>query len=379
MQKKFLFLTSCLLLVFAQPSQALSLNDLTLLLPLPTPEEFQTLLSPGEKGAQGPLLSQKTFEELPQLVPEVENEITWQDSLRVIGVRIDPCFTEGVGPQACRRQIRLVWQPVFFISGDANTRDAAVHSFYDFDEVTFAELWKSWPKSENEKQLDPLMIQPLMKQEGLHGVTWQKVRALILKYCGEKNLTRMTAMNVMAGEQMWIFMGYDIQNGIHTPIKIPRIHRGAQGVIQSSSSSRSFTGGMRPAPLEDSDFGKFVADSITAKKSYSEVQIKNMMGKVHEYENPTKHNPGTLDCASCHLAHTVHRWGLLNMTHWDWRRDFSQVTYQSPFNLENTSPGPLRTNQLRAFGYFMKWPVFSQRVVNETAAVAESLSAKNLY
>ncbi|WP_413943008.1 hypothetical protein [Bdellovibrio sp. HCB-162] len=357
--------------------QAMSLNDLTILLPLPKEKEMSLMLSPEDKGPQGALLAKKTYQEIVQLVPEVPNHITWRNSLKVVGIRIDPCFTEGEGPLECRHQIRLIWQPVFHADQAADTRDAAVHSFYEFDEETFNQLWKDWQKLSSGLSTDALQIHPQMKAEGLKGPYWKYLRALILNYCGEKNLIRMTAMNVMSGEQLWIFSGFDIENGQPKPMTIPRIKGRTQGVIQSSSQFQSFTGGMMPPPEADLEFAKLVSDSSTTKKKFTEAQIKTLMGKVQEYENPEKHNPGTLDCASCHLANTAHQWGELNFKQWDWKNEFKNIAYQSSWNLENTSKGPLRTNQLRAFGYFMAWPAISQRVVNETAAVASYLQSMN--
>ncbi|MDG0815981.1 hypothetical protein [Bdellovibrio svalbardensis] len=351
-------------------AQALSLNDLTILIPLPRVNEMALMLSPQDQGAQGLLLSKKTYIELVQLVPEVPNSITYRDSLKVIGIRIDPCFTEGVGPQNCRRQIRLVWQPVFHAGQTVSTRDAAVHSFYEFDDATFAKVWKDWQSLSSGSSSDALQIHPQLQQEGLQGAYWKYLRALILKYCGEKNIVRMTAMNVMSGEQLWIFSGFDIKNGEPQAMMIPRSKGRTQGVISSSSASRSFTGGMFPPPPEDPEFAAFVQDSSTTKKRLTEAQIKALMGKVHEYENPDRHNPGTLDCASCHLANTAHQWGQLNFRQWDWANDFKNIAFQSNWNLSKLNEGPLQTNKLRAFGYFVNQPAISQRVINETASVA---------
>lgn len=365
-----------LVLLTGLSARALSLNDLTILLPLPQKSEFTQMLSPEDGGAQGPLLAKRTYQEVVQLVPEFPNHIIWRDSLRVIGVRIDPCFTEGHGPLECRRQIRLVWQPVIFTSEGTETRDAAIHSFYEFDEATFAQVWKDWQKLSSGSSTDPMQVHPVLKSQGYKGAYWKYLRALLLKYCGEKNLTRMTAMNVMAGEQMWIFAGFDIKNGEPEPIMIPRLRGRSQGVIQSSSQFQSFSGGMRPNPQEDPEFAQLVSDSSTTKKRFSEEQIKALMGKVHEYEHPAKHNPGTLDCASCHLANMSHQWGQLNFKNWDWNNEFKNIAFQSRWNLTNTTLGPVRTNQLRAFGYFAAWPALSQRVINETAATAEFLNLR---
>lgn len=195
-----------------------------------------------------------------------------------------------------------------------------------------------------------------------------------MKYCGEKNLVRVTAMNVMSGEMMWIFQGFDVSAGQTTVIKVARTaNRTAQGVIVSGSTASEFSGGMNPPPAQDLDFAALVRDSIGAQKRFSEEQIKTIIGKAFDYENPTKHNPGTLDCASCHLANSARQWGEVNFKAWDWQKEFSNVAYQSSWNLTNVNPGPLRTNRLRAFGYFTNQPAISQRVINETAATMQSL------
>lgn len=359
LKKIILILISCL--SFADFSQAISPNDVSVLLPLPTPVDFASLLKPEDRGPVGALLYLPAYKKMNELVPEHENDVVWKDQLRVIGLRIDPCFVEGVGPTPCRRQVRLVWQPVVFKNNKAEARDAAVHSFYEFDDVTFEQIKQQWFSVTKSKAQDDLQIHPQILQEGFQGAYWQNLRRLILKYCGEKNLTRMTTMNVMGGEQMWIFAGFDIVNGQVIPMQIPRFFaKTSQGVISSSSAAKGFTGGLMPAPEVDADVGEFLEDSFQFKRTYSEEQVRAVILKAKDYEDPRKHNPGTLDCASCHMADSIHRWGKLNFPAWDWSES-------SP------NPGPLRTNQLRAFGYFISWPVTSSRVVNETAAVIRSL------
>ncbi|WP_413568271.1 hypothetical protein ACLWBD_11560 [Bdellovibrio sp. HCB117] len=359
-------------LIFTSSSAiAMSLNDLTILLPLPQESEMSLVLKPEDKGAQGALLSKKTYQEIVQLVPEVPNHIIWKQALQVVGVRIDPCFTEGEGPLPCRRQIRLVWQPVFHEEGVVDTRDAAIHSFYEFDDESFKKVWQAWQKLSSGSSQDALQIHPRLKKEGLHGAYWIYLRSLILNFCGENNLIRMTAMNVMAGEQLWIFSGFDVINGQAKHMAIPRIRGQTQGVIQSSSQFQSFSGGMMPAPEEhDPEFSKLTADSWTAKKKFTEAQIREVLGRALEYENPERHNPGTIDCASCHLANMVHQWGEVNFAQFNWNSDFKESKFQSAWNLTNPTKTTIKTNQLRAFGYFTNVPAISQRVINETAQTA---------
>lgn len=363
-----------LLSVSASSAFALSLNDISILLPLPEPSEYGQLISPAEGTAQtGILIPTSVFKVLPQLVPEYPNSVTYRDQAKVVGIRIDPCFTEGEGPQNCRRQIRLVWQPVFVAQDTVSTRDAGVHSFYEFDEQTFNQLLKDWQQLSSGKPTDALQIHPQLSKEGYSGPYWKYLRELVLKYCGEKNLVRVTAMNVMNGELMWIFQGFDVIGGQTKNIKVARIGGMSQGVIVTSAQFSSFTGGMMPPPQQDPAFAELIKDSATVKKKFTEEQIKKIIVSAYEYENPTKHNPGTVDCASCHLANSARQWGQIHFNSWDWQKDFANVAYQSTWNLENTTPGPLRTNRLRAFGYFINQPAISQRVVNETAATMMSL------
>lgn len=343
-------------------AKAVSPNDVTVLLPLPLSADFSQLLGTQDQGPLGKLLSTKAYSKFNQMVPEHKNDVVWNDQLKVIGLRIDPCFVEGEGPVACRRQVRLVWQPIVFKKNLPEARDAAIHSFYDFDEKQFEQLKTAWFKVASGKDTDSLQIQPQILQEGWQGKYWQNLRQVILQNCGEKNLARMTTMNVMSGEQLWIFAGFDLVNGEPEPIKIPRFFaKFSQGVISGSSAFKGFTGGLMPTPEADSEVGEFLKDSFAFKKNYSEDHIRSLIAKIKEYEDPKKHNPGTLDCASCHMADAIHRWGKFHYPNWDWSE-------------KSSAPGPLRTNQLRAFGYFMMWPVTSQRVINETEEVVKAFA-----
>lgn len=347
---------------------AVSANDISVLVPLPNEVNFAQMLSPQDQGAQGILIPEKIFAVLPQLVPEYENTVTYRDQLKAVGIRIDPCFVEGVGPWSCRQQIRIVWQPVLVAAQTVTTRDAAVHTFYDFDPVAFQSLWQRWKALSSGDPGEPLQIHPRLAKEGLEGPYWQSLKKLILENCGEKNLTRITAMNVMSGEQLWIFMGFEVQQGQTSPIEIARIQRPSQGVIISSPGFKHFNGKVMPPPKQDPDFVNFVADSISVKKYFSEEQIKTLMGKIIAYENPQTHNPGTLDCVSCHVAQSAVQWGKSHFSQWNWDLDFAKDRYPGGDELSNVTQGPLRTNLLRAFGYFHNQPAISQRVINESAA-----------
>lgn len=350
----------------------MGLNDLSILIPISKVSEFKYLISPFDVGAKGPILSEAVFKRMISMVPEYDNRRIWTQQLKAVAIRLDPCFKEGIGPLACRKQIRIVWQPL--ISDGENgitTRDSAIHSFYEFSDSEFDTVmadWQKWAKTDTNAALT---IHPVLQKQGLSGNGWSELKNILFKYCGEKNIVRMTLMNVMAEEQMWIFNGFDIdKNGKSDPIFISRLNSITQAITNTSFSFKSFTGGMTPNPLEDNDFNLLVEDSSWFKRKSTEAQVKMAIRSAISFENPKLHNTGTLDCASCHLANMTHQWAQSNYPNLNWNVEFSDVTYISEFNLNNPTQKEVRPNQFRIFGYFGKEPAISQRVINETAEVA---------
>ena len=70
----------------------------------------------------------------------------------------------------------------------------------------------------------------------------------------------------------------------------------------------------------------------------------------------------------------AHQWGVINFPDLNWGMEFKDVQFKSDFNLSNPT-AEIRPNQFRVFGYFEKKPAISQRVINETAVVAEYIRA----
>lgn len=363
--------------LFSFNTYALGLNDLSILVPLPKTSEFKFMISPYEVGTKGSMLSESVFQRMIQMVPEYDNVKVWKGQLKVVAIRLDPCFIEGVGPLECSRQVRLVWQPVILEGNELSTRDTAIHSFYEFTEAEYTKVlteWKRWAKTDSNSAL---VVHPLLQKQGLSGAGWSELRSIILKNCGEKNIIRMTLMNVMADEQMWIFSGFDIfKDGSSKEMVIPRLKTVTQAITNTSFNFKTFTGGMTPNPLEDNDFNLMVEDSSWFKRKSTENQVRMAIRSAIGFENPKKHNTGTLDCASCHLANMAHSWAETNFPQMKWGTEFNDVKYQSEFNLNNPTKKEMRPNQFRIFGYFGKEPAISQRVINETAAVAEYLKSK---
>lgn len=346
-------------------------NDLSILLPLSQDQNIHHYLAPWNDGEKGELLSREIYRKLLRLLPEFDNETTWKDQLRVVAIRLDPCFFEGRTPLACRKQLRLVWQPLTIKDGRLTTRDAAIHSFYEFSDSEFSEVvseWKKWAQTDSK---EPLGIHPVIATQGMNGVSWKSLKEIILRFCGDENLVRMTSMTVTGNEMLWIFNGFDKVGNVIREITIPRIEERIQSITQSAFNYKAFVGDITPTPNHDQEFIELIQDSNWFKRRATDQAKFKAVRASFEYENPKIHNTGTLDCASCHIANMAQEWSRRHLPIKDWEDSLRGVRYQSKFNLKNPTLDEFRPNQFRVFGYFEHYPAISQRVINETSEVSE--------
>ena len=387
------FFFSTILAVTIQPTFAAtekniawSLNDVSILLPLPPSSDISRLLKTTDHGPRGELLPRKTFDLFPDLVRFVDREQIFKQDLKVISIRLDPCFIEGAGPFKCRKQIRLVWQPVQMAGAASTTLDAAVHTFYEFDDAAWSALLVDWIKlrglTSSSLAKDSLDIHPVLRAEGYQGSYWNQLRETIMNHCGETNLVRASAM-LLNGPLMWIFLGFDIDaNGDGQPIQVAKLAPGrrAQSFVmdfESLSNLEEFQARVAPAPIGEKDWVSFALDSKGFKIDRTESDVKSIVDLAFQFENPLRSNPGTLDCVSCHMAQTARLWGEKNGPAWNWPGDFATSRFTNTRDLKNNSVNPLQVNRLRGFGYFEDDPLISQRVINETAIVADILDKEN--
>lgn len=333
-----------------------SIHSLSILLPLPkNPIEASLAIRPTSKEG---ILPKDHVDAFPALLPEVANDKVYFELLQVVAIRVDPCFIEGRGPVRCKRQIRLIWQPVDFASSIVFTHDASFHSFYEFTEDKWKEFINEWKEVPQAIETD-LQVHPLIQLEGYSGYTWTQMREILLRNLDEEKLSRITSMNLMMGEQMWVFSIFDIKNRNRKEVLIPRIGRTKQGVIMGTGNVEEFTGSIRPHPSEEIELAAFVQNSDGMKKN--EKEMKELIRRVFAFENPIKHNAGTLDCVTCHMAQNIRLWGQKHFTSWDWAEGFTDDKYPGPLAEEE-----LRSNRFRLFGYFYNQPVISQRLRNES-------------
>lgn len=371
-------ITFLLLALLALPLPALSaweLNEVSYLLPLPTPGHENRLWSANTPAKGGTLLPRSLYKELPMLVVLRDREWLYQ-SLRVVAFRVDPCFQEGEGENPCQRQIRFVWQPMEEIRGSWMALDAAVHTFHVLNEAEWKALREGLlrlrARFPQEKGL-ALQVHPLLARNGFDSAYGRELARLVLSLAGPGNLTRATAMTVNTEGTVWVFTGFDLKDGVATRIPVPRTKNVAQAFFANLERPLEYRSSMNPFPQNEAPFLNLLKDSAAAERDMGEEEIKKAVRSSLKALNPRLSNPGTIDCASCHAARGIPAWASEKFPRWNWDSIFGDDLFRAPGNLTDTTSQPRRTNLLRAFGYFGTDPVISPRTVFESALVAGAM------
>lgn len=357
---------------------AWDLNDVTYLMPLPQTVGGDGLLRLESPARGGALLPVSMVNQLPVLAidrtrPEVNS------TLRVMAVRIDPCFPLPT-PQSCQRQIRLAWQPIEINRrNEVETVDAALHSFYVLQDWEFANLlkeinaWKS-KHSVNTKYM-PLQVHPAWAAEKDSSPALADFQKIILKYAGVENFSRVTAMVLRGNGDMWAFAGFEPRGGKLELLPIPRLNRLSQSFINMAVPADHFSGGgISPVPKGADTFNNIAAESLRMGEG-TEDTIREEVRAAFRIENPKFFNPENMDCVSCHVAQPAIHWVLNKRPELQVEKLWSQEIYGNPkYHLKNTSAEIWNTQQIRALGYFGKNVAISQRVINESAEVADFIN-----
>jgi hypothetical protein len=370
------------------PSQPLlGLNQVSVLLPLPKPSELPLLLQPTDRGAHGELLPSFALP-APALVQN-EDRATTIANLRLIGIRIDPCYPNLFTTQlaSCQRTLHLVWQPLVPSDGNTlTTADAAIHTLHRLSDSDFQQFLDSYLQLDAPFPVDrtlPLGVHPQIAQQTLGGSYWRALRQLLLRSVGADNLDRMTyfAVRAVISEkyqgQGWLLSGAEFNGGQISLV----------AVATTSDSEQHFGNNTAPGPkldTVDSFVGDFIprtrfsdallpivgdsAQAATAPLSDIQAAVEVAL----QIEDPRRNTLDTVDCVSCHVATPARIWA---QQHRQIDSSKSPNRYTNPsFDLSLRSETSNRTNSLRGFGYYESLVAISQRTVNDTAADAEFIN-----
>lgn len=365
------------------------LNDVSILYPLPSSAiDDGAMIHLSDIGRGGFLIPVRYLDKIPAL-SQFQNQVDERRSLRVVAFRIDPCFADSF--VTCRRQIRLTWQPIVRLAdGSVSTIDAALHSFYDLTTEEFSSLLDELLQIRRRHGFMSrglaLQVHPVLRAQGLNGPFAKSLKQLILKYAGDDNITKLTFMVVRGPGIFWGFGGYDIDAyGRVTQIEIPRM---GSLIVNQSFVNQSQMGDdfikaiMSPTPVEGERLDILIKGSRLVQTGIGEDEIVSALRAAHSIENPRRHNPGTMDCVSCHIAQPSLDVGERLFPALSAIARTQGTMYENAdFNLSQAGSGLgvagryWHSRNLRAFGYFGSTPSISRRVIYESAETARLLNA----
>ncbi len=354
---------------------AWDLNDVSYVMPLQAQEDGHVNTLP-LKG----LIPEKIFERISPIAMDMDPRDNAR-AMRVVAMRIDPCFPYPT-QLSCQKQIRLVWQPLlqWEEDGSIDSIDAALHSFYPLTDAEFDSLLQElqvWKKRTGvETRGLPLGPHPAWSS-GRGVAALKDLNRIILKYAGERNLSRVTAMFLRGGGAMWLFGAFEFKNGELITMTLPRLGKNtAQSFVNVVTSGDVFSGGGiagARATGEDT-LNNLVAESQRVRTGNEDV-IRKELAAAYKIENPKSYNPENMDCVSCHVAQTARLWVDRKRKDIATQDIAAQFGYLNPaYNLANVSSEPWHTQQLRALGYHNKKISISQRAINESAEVADAIN-----
>lgn len=356
-------------------------EDVSILFPLPRSEqEVSKLLSPEDAGEFGTLLPKEILDSIPVLSGRVDLL-----QLRAVGVRLDPCFQEKID-SICRPQVRVVWQMLEAVDGGlVTTEDAAIHSFYELNQVELRTLIATLSRLRRDHGVvsassDSLGVHKGLARTGLTSIYAEDMRKALRAALGESRISRVTFMVIRGRRNLWRFGGFDVtfsdnrlsQKSIHIA--------GIEKQATSSDTGNHFVQSIArlfglqntvvtPMPTKGEHAGFFLKrffEVPDAEKLLQETRVLNRL------ENPTLHTPDTTDCVSCHVTDSTRRFLSKNKG----TQVISKLDeFINPITLsEEISPSNMSiTSNFRAFGYFGSEPSISQRALNETFAVLQAL------
>jgi hypothetical protein len=356
------------------------LNDVSFLFPLPvSSSDAEQLLSMQTMGDHGQLFSRAFYDQLPlQLLPDVTKANAYP-LLRVVAVRVDPCFPGGAPPApACLKQIRLVAQPVIadVDAGQAlTTGDATVHLFFDLSDAdwsdTVSALWDLKAKAGSATDGKPLQVHPVMQSQGLGGDYATALKAMVTRHCGDDTLSRVAMQAVAANGTVWTFAGVNRQGDKLVADDVARLNAEPAQAFREIGTTESRLGELIPAPLND-DFSTLLTQ--TDVMLADDGTLHRALASALYSENPGLSTARTIDCASCHTA-TRARINAEAARGVDTSGYLEHYSAPDPrFDLGRADETGDDPRAVRAFGYLGRKSAFNQRTINDSAAVAFVLS-----
>ena len=349
------------------PAPTLTMNDVSVLWPLPTTGLTADFIPVTASGAHGPLMPAAAY--TPALIPPLVASVMPVpiDQLRVVAMRIDPCFQASI-TSACQPMVRLVAQPTSGPDGmSTGFADAAVHLHYPMPEAELRAFANEVAAARGGMfQTAPFGVHPVLEAQGLTGTFATTLRSLLLSHLGEDRLSRIT-FTTRTGSRtaQWEFGQVDRMGASFVRVNLPTVVGSPD--LQTLTAGLIGTYGLAP----DSSSTDALTALYEEPSTYSAVPMASrqaLLDSAYAILNPERHTPESVDCSSCHIATHIARDASAA---WPGMTPTTRFTSTFPLNAP-TAPEP--RDHIRAFGYFDTAPQVNQRTINDTAATLEAFS-----
>ena len=279
------------------------------------------------------------------------------EALGTVGVRLDPCFREGLAGE-CQPQLRLVLQPVFDEAGTPTTRDAALHLFFRGTKEEVLTVVQAIALARGERGIDA-SGHPTVSHPGFGDQAFRtRVKSALRPFLSADRLVRVTMMGVHASNEAWMFSGLDLTSGSPVDIPLPTLAPAHEHHVTSTGRLLALEVTLDPAPVAEPAIAPVVAPG--GLEASTAEQREAAAAALRRLEDPAQHNPGTVDCASCHVA-------ALSRAH----LERAGVAFPGTGHL---APVYQDTRNLRAFGYLFTEPAASPRLLRESDEVLDAVT-----
>ncbi len=360
------------------PRTPLGNVDITVVYPLPPPQQVSALLSPEDLGRGGTLLPHAVLAggmlpELDERFPLPNDAARWA-ALRVVAVRFDPC-AGVVLPQppgaTCAAQLRLVLQSLRSDSGSTLARDGALHAFYALTPQESAEVLatlRGWRAAESLPVPTQLGVHPRLQAEGVSGPHALRLKALILKYAGPASLIRVTQfLRVDPSDyfQRWTFRMREKKAGTWVSSEIP-----GSSVVEQELLT--VAGGRWDAEVTPPITN---ADNVTRLFKADIPQERAAFEATVRVVNPRVHSSESIDCSSCHLTPSIIGFARANR---QLLVSDSPSRFQSALSTQAVSMSDVQAtlfDNIHMLSWLDAGLNVSQRVANDTAALLELINS----
>lgn len=369
------------------------MNDLSVLYPMGGPEADHALyIAASDPSVGGAFLTKDIWNEAGGDETSDGREggppPVLYSELRLVAFRFDSCFAQpaDTADQAsCENQLRLSFQPLLKANGVVSARDSAVHVFYKQSRAELVEAVKSMmalrAANNGDASLGPLGPHPILVRQGLGGAMASGIRALLAKYASPSKIMRIARFKSSDpnAAEAWPFNGFDISSaGKGTAMVLPALAPNSDGQpnrLVSATTNFGFDGLIIPASTSADNLAKLISLPAMEKATAAErIQAYEAGLRI---ENPRRHSPNSVDCATCHLADPAlvtlgeRQFGLSRTGN---ANAFApDARFVSADDMRRTAIPPElafgQTPNLHMFSYLGVSAGIGQRVINETADV----------